>query len=70
MLTPKSGPVYATEHAFLLDMRLLRTQLANMRHLQRLSQSGLYPVPSERLVSLREHSDQSLLAHLPCGSPA
>ena len=45
-------------------------QLANMRHLQRLSQSGLYPVPSERLVSLREHSDQSLLAHLPCGSPA
>lgn len=31
MLTPKSGPVYATEHVFLLDMLLLRTQLANMK---------------------------------------
>jgi hypothetical protein len=48
MLTPKSGPVYATEHVFLLDVMLLRTQLANMRHLQRLSPAGLYPVPSGR----------------------
>ncbi|KAF7670675.1 hypothetical protein GT037_011254 [Alternaria burnsii] len=48
MLTPVSGPAYATEHDSLLDVRFLRTQLANMRQPQRLPQSGLYPVPSGR----------------------
>jgi hypothetical protein len=48
MLTPKSGTAYATEHVSLLDVMFLRTQLANMRQLQRLPQSSLYPVPLER----------------------
>lgn len=38
MLTSEGGPAYATEHVSLLDAKPLRTQLTNMRRLQRPSQ--------------------------------